>query len=104
MNLLCSKMTTSANLRQAPCTLAIIIMREFPVPAMLLGGYRTGLPMDATTYLNLNRVAANLIQRCVLGNGEAGWQPTGQYDALVCFVAPRILKKTERLRMRRRGL
>ena len=61
------------------------MIREFPVPAMLLGGDRTGLPMDATTYLNLNSIAANLIQRYVFGNGEAGWQPTGQYDGIGVF-------------------
>lgn len=53
---------------------------------MLPGGYRDGPPTDATTYLNLNRVAANLVERCVDGNREAGWQPIGQYDGIGVFI------------------
>lgn len=68
------------------CTLAIIIVGDFPIPDMLPGGYRTGPPTDLTTYLNLNRVAANLVEQCVFGRSEAGWQPTGQHDGIGVFV------------------
>ncbi|KAL9124102.1 MAG: hypothetical protein Q9175_008261 [Cornicularia normoerica] len=53
---------------------------------MLPGGYQTGPPTDASSYLNLNRVAANLVEKCVVANGEAGWQPTGQNDGIGVFV------------------
>ncbi|KAF6224634.1 hypothetical protein HO173_012977 [Letharia columbiana] len=68
------------------CTLALIIVRDFPIPDMLPGGYKTGPPTEATTYLNLNRVAASLVESCVIRKGEAGWQPTGQDDGLGVFV------------------
>lgn len=59
---------------------------DFPRPATLPGGYRTGPPTDTTTYNNLNRVAAKLVERCVFEERKAGWQPTGQHDGIGVFV------------------
>lgn len=58
------------------------MIQDFPMPAMLPGGYKTGPPTDSTTYLNLNRVAASLVERCMVGFEEAWWQLTGQCNSV----------------------
>lgn len=62
------------------------MIHDFPEPALLPGGHRTGPPTDATNYFNLNRVAADLVNSCVLEDGEAGWQLTGQKDGIGVFI------------------
>lgn len=68
------------------CTLAILMVQDFPMPVKLPGGYKTGPPTDSTTYLNLNRVAANLVEKCVVDIGEAGWQVAGHRDGIGVFI------------------
>ena len=66
--------------------MAIIIIQDFPLPYALPGGFKTGPATDSTTYMNLNRVAVHLVERCIFGNGEAGWQPTGQDNGIGVFI------------------
>ena len=69
-----------SSLEPGTCTLAIVMVQDFPDPASLPGGYKTGPPTDSSTYYNLWKVAGNLVERCVKG-GQVGWQPTGMYEA-----------------------
>ena len=68
------------------CTLAIVMLSGFPTPELLPEDYRYGQSHDSTNYLNLNLVAAKLIQNCVVQKGEAGWQPTGRNHGIGIFV------------------
>ena len=53
------------------------MIQDFPNPALLPGGYRSGPPSDLSTYRNLWKVAENLVEQCVKRRGQMGWQPTG---------------------------
>ena len=55
-------------------------------PATLPGGFATGPPTDITTYHNLNKIAASLVDGCVVAKGQAGWRRTGKYDGIGVFV------------------
>ena len=68
------------------CTIAIVIVSDFPDPSALPGGFRTGPPTDTATYLGVNKIVENVVDRCVVSKGQAGWQPTGQYDGIGVFV------------------
>lgn len=58
----------------------------FPLPYTLPSDYKTGPRTDSTTHMNLNRVAAVLVNRCIFGTGEARWQPTGQHDGIRVLI------------------
>lgn len=62
------------------------MIEDFPRPHTLPGGYKSGPPTDSTTYQNLNRIAANLVDRCVFDDERGGWQPTGQYEGIGVFI------------------
>ena len=55
-------------------------------PATLPGGFATGPPTDITTYHILNKIAASLVDECVVAKGQAGWRPTGKHDGIGVFV------------------
>ena len=58
------------------CTLAIVMVADYPDPTSLPGGRRTGPVSDTTTYYGIWRVAKNVVDMCVT-LGKVGWQPTG---------------------------
>ncbi len=58
------------------------MVADFPDPASLPGGAKRGQASDMSTYYNLWRVAENVIERCVQGRGEMGWQATGMEQSL----------------------
>lgn len=69
------------------CTLAIVMVRDFPNPASLPGGLKTGPPSDFSTWIALWKVADNLVKQCVQRQGEMGWQQAGmEYFHLFSFL------------------
>lgn len=62
------------------------MLHDFPDPTTLPGGFATGPPTDITTYHDLNKIAASLVDECVVAKGQAGWRPTGRYDGIGVFV------------------
>ena len=73
------------------CTLAIVMVQDFPNPASLPGGSKTGPSSDSTTYYNLWKVAGNLIEQCVMRRGEMGWQSTGMAHEAYLSSPPTLL-------------
>ena len=65
------------------CTLAMVMVRDFPNPASLPGGYKTGPDSDFSTYYTVWTIADALVHQCVLRNGEMGWQTAG----MDCFIS-----------------
>ena len=59
------------------CTLALVMVQDFPNPASLPGGSKTGPPTDHSTYFTLLKVAQNVVQQCVQRRSEMGWQQAG---------------------------
>ena len=57
--------------------MAIVMVADFPNASSLPGGYKTGPPSDTSSYFSLWKVAKNVVERCVIGQGVVGWQPTG---------------------------
>lgn len=53
------------------------MLSDFPNPTTLPGGYKTGQPADTSTYYNIWKAAENVVDTCVKGRGEVGWQATG---------------------------
>ena len=68
------------------CTLAIVMIADYPDPNSLPGGRKTGPVSDTTTYYGIWRVAKNLVDTCVTW-GKVGWQPTGM-DNFVSLSLP----------------
>ncbi len=62
------------------------MVSDFPNPASLPGGAKRGQQSDMSTYYNLWKVAENVIERCVQGRGEMGWQATGMEQSLLPSV------------------
>lgn len=63
---------------------------DFPDPNSLPGGLKTGPLSDTTTYLNIWRIAKNLVDSCVT-KGEMGWQPTGMDKSSPPHLRPQHL-------------
>ena len=62
------------------------MLHDFPHPENLPGRPTLGPPTALSSYLNLNRVAAKLVEDCIDEKGEAGWRPTGQHLGIGVFV------------------
>lgn len=62
------------------CTLAIVMVEDFPNRASLPGGPKSGPLSDFSTYANIFEIAENLVHGCVQRRGEVGWQPTGKQN------------------------
>ena len=62
------------------------MVKDIPLPAQLPGGYRTGPETDAASYATLNRAAVDLADKCVLGDGKAGWLVAGQNEGVGLFI------------------
>ena len=57
------------------------MLQDFPQPATLPGGRKTGPLTDYSTYHALWEIAENLIQNCMIRYGQEGWQPAGMNQA-----------------------
>lgn len=68
------------------CTLGIVMLRDFPTPETLPSKYKTGPPGEASTYHNLNKVAVDLVEKCVAWKESAGYRVTGLHDGIGVFV------------------
>ena len=66
-------------LHPGTCTLAIVMLSDFPNPAFLPGGYKTGQTADTSTYYNIWKAAGNVIETCFQDRRAVGWQATGKY-------------------------
>lgn len=58
------------------------MLSDFPDPAQLPGGWKTGLTSDTTTYYNIWKVAEGLNQNCIESQGKVGWQLTGEISVI----------------------
>ena len=61
------------------CTLAIVMVQDFPSPALLPGGPKTGPKSDFSSWVALWKIADNLVRQCVVRRGEMGWQQAGMF-------------------------
>lgn len=68
------------------CTLAIVMVSDFPNPDSLPGGLKKGPPADTGTYYNIWALAEDLVDQCVKNEGEVGWQATGARNGIGVFI------------------
>ena len=71
------------------CTIAIVMIVDFPHPSQLPGGKKKGPLSDTSTYHDIWEIAKNVVEQCVLRSGQVGWQPAGMDKSSLLPFLPR---------------